>query len=286
MITDKDTNIVYFSELLKSNPKYTDTCKRITDVLDANHVIYKFLPCTKDIWARDYMPIQISKDKFIEYRYDPDYLQGIEIRRREVKTYPDMVCDALNLKTIKTDIILDGGNVIKSSQSVILTDKIFIENKRSYKSKELIEKLKQLFEVEKVIIIPWDIPEEYGHADGMLRFINENTVFINGYFDHYNNDFKNKLFGTLDENGIICKKLSFNVPKADKRNWAYINYLQTKDIILLPKFGIDEDEQALEQFKEQFKEYAANNKIIQLEIPEIVKNNGAFNCISWNILAA
>jgi len=62
--------------------------------------------------------------------------------------------------------------------------------------------------------------------------------------------------------------------------------LQTKDVILLPKFGIDEDEQALEQFKKQFKEYAANNKIIQLEIPEIVKNNGAFNCISWNILAA
>lgn len=283
MITDKETDFIYFSELLKSDSKFTETCRQITDILDANQINYEFLPSTKDIWARDYMPIQVTKDKLIEYRYDPDYLQGIAKGRRDLKTYSDIVCDFLSLKTIKTDIILDGGNVIKGSSRVILTDKIVEENKRHYKRQPLIEKLKQLFEVEKVIIIPWDKGEEYGHADGMVRFINDNTVLINEDFDNYEKDFKKKFFGAFRDNNILCEKLSFKVSKKDKRRWAYLNYLQMEDIILLPKFGIDEDEQALEQFKTFFPEYALRDRIIQVFANPLVKEGGAFNCITWNI---
>src|SRR5690606_17425359 len=107
-----------------------------------------FLPETKDIWARDYMPIQISKDKFIEYRYDPDYLQGTGKNRRELKTYPDIVCDAIKLPTEKTDIILDGGNVVKSKNTIILTDKVVVENNRKYDKHQLLDKLHEVFEVE------------------------------------------------------------------------------------------------------------------------------------------
>lgn len=87
MVIDKETNIVYFSELLKSDSRYEETCNKITEVLDKYQVRYCFLNGTKDIWARDYMPIQVSTEKFIEYRYDPDYLQGIEKGRRDLKTY-------------------------------------------------------------------------------------------------------------------------------------------------------------------------------------------------------
>ena len=117
----------------------------------------------------------------------------------------------------------------------------------------------------------------------MVRFINENTVLINGYFDSYINDFKDKLFGELKDNEIVWKKLTFKVPKEDKRNWAYINYLQTKDLILLPKLGIDEDEQAFDQFKDLFPEYAYKDKIFQVNVGDILKKGGALNCISWTI---
>ena len=32
----------------------------------------------------------------------------------------------------------------------------------------------------------------------------------------------------------------------DERNWTILNFLQTKDLILLQKFGIEEDYLALE----------------------------------------
>ena len=126
MISDKNTNKIYFSEKLKVD--YPKVCMSIESVLNSNNVSYEFLPKTKDIWARDYMPIQVSKGKFVEFRYDPDYLQGKYKGYRDLKTYPDIVCNELGIETIKSDIILDGGNVIKSDNCVILTDKIVVEN--------------------------------------------------------------------------------------------------------------------------------------------------------------
>jgi len=78
MISDNQANKVYFSELLKSDLRFKATCNEITKILDSYEVRCEFLDKTKDIWARDYMPIQVSENKFVEYRYDPDYLLSTE----------------------------------------------------------------------------------------------------------------------------------------------------------------------------------------------------------------
>jgi len=282
MISDKDTNIVYFSNLLKEDSRFSETCSQICKILDSSKIKTEFLSNTKDIWARDYMPIQVSENKFIEFRYDPDYLQGVEKGFRDLKTYPDIVCDKINLKTIKTDIILDGGNVVKSANAIILTDKILDENKRTYNKTELLYKLHEHFEVDKVILIPWDKEERYGHADGMVRFVDDQTVLLNWYIGLDNCKYRSKLLNAFKENGINCVFLKLDaLNKNDKFNWAYINFLQTSEILLLPKFDIAEDNQALEQIKQYFPDYAKEEKIKQVDCTEIVKNDGALNCISW-----
>ncbi|UBM61546.1 agmatine deiminase family protein [Candidatus Sulfidibacterium hydrothermale] len=184
MITDFETNTIYFSERLKTDKRFTKTFKEITSVLKSIGIEPKLLPKTKDIWARDYMPIQVTKEKFIEYRYDPDYLQKAEKGYRNLKSYPDIVCDLIQLTTEKSDIILDGGNVVKSNNCLILTDKVVVENRLSYSKTELIKKLKRIFKVEKIILIPWDKKERFGHSDGVLRFINSNTVLISEIYEY------------------------------------------------------------------------------------------------------
>lgn len=280
MITDNESITVYFSSLLKSDPEYSKTCFTITKSLDSCGVNYHFLPNTKDIWARDYMPIQVSEDRFIEYKYDPDYLQAL--KWRHLKTYPDMVCEAIKINTIKTDIILDGGNVIKSSSSVIMTDKVIKENKKKYTRENLSDELRRLFEIDKIIFIPWDKNEPYGHADGMIRFIDDHNAVINDYSD-YDEKFKNSLYSVLDENGITCHTLKYEVINPDDRNWAYINFLQTKDILLLPGLSIEEDRQAMEQFEKLFPDYAEKGRIIQIDVSPFVAEGGALDCISWTV---
>ena len=278
MISDKSTNTIYFSELLKTDNRFACTFEEINNILKKFGGKPKLLPKTNDIWARDYMPIQVSKTKFIEYRYDPDYLQGNRKGRRDIKTYPDLVCDSIKIRTEKSDIILDGGNIVKSEKAIVLTDKVLEENKYSYTKKQLIDRLKEIFELDKIVLIPWDRMEQFGHADGMLRFIDEETVLINNL---YEND--TILNSRLKQSGLKCEFLRYNVDKHDKRNWAYLNFLQTKDLILIPKFEIEEDEQAIEQIMSFYPDYSRNKRIDSVDMTEVVKHGGALNCITWTI---
>jgi agmatine/peptidylarginine deiminase len=274
MITEAQTNFVYFSELLNSRPEFKAFSTQLTNILDKHKIRYGFLPDTNDIWCRDFMPIQVSNKKFIEYRYDPDYLQS---KKEKInKTYPDIVCDALQLKTIKTGLILDGGNIIKASDKIILTDKVLIENKHQYSRDQVVSILKTLFEINLVIFIPWDREnEEYGHADGMIRFIDDNKVLINGYFKVYNPKFKKAFFSALSNHNLDYTELNFNVPSPNENlNWGYINYLQMKDLLLIPKFGIEEDQQALKQISQVFPEYAAKEQIETIDASVIINTAG------------
>ena len=112
MINDNQTNMVYFSAILKENP-FTAFCNNLVSILQKHGILFRFLENTADIWCRDYMPVQVREDKFIEYVYDPDYLKG---RRSHLRSDASVVCRSAGIKTIKTDIVLDGSNIIKYNQ--------------------------------------------------------------------------------------------------------------------------------------------------------------------------
>lgn len=282
MIADWQTNKIYLSVIL--NEKFPKTFKNLVEKLKDHNYKPDMLEKTFDIWARDYMPIQVSNNKFIEYRYDPDYLQGNSDKeeRRELKTYPDIVCDAIGLKTVKTDVIIDGGNVVKSENAIILTDKVVWENKRHYSEKQLIKKLYDLFEVDKVVLIPRDKKCEFGHADGMLRFINNEKVLISGFYETANDELKKWILNSLEKAKIDCEWLKVS-EKEIEDNIAYINFLQTKDLILIPSLNRPEDDEAIKQISKHFPEYSSKNRIDRVDMREVFQFDGALNCISWTI---
>jgi len=276
MIPDWRTNKVYFSGCLEID--YSTSHANILNALNTLQIEPLYLTDTKDVWARDYMPIQLGKDKFIEYRYDPDYLQGKSKGYRDLKTYPDIVCNRNNLPTTtKSDLLLDGGNLVKSENSIILTDKVAIENRLT--KTETINRLKRTFEVDTVVLIPWYKKEKFGHSDGVVRFINNNTVLL-----HEVDKTNSTLTRKLRESKLDVIWLEFEGKKNKKLNWAYINFLQMDNAILVPKLNIEEDEQALEQIQKHFKSFVDTKRIVQVEIRDIVETGGgALNCISWTI---
>lgn len=281
MIADKDTNFVYFSQLLASTTKFEHSCKNIIQILDESGVNYGFLKGTKDIWTRDFMPIQVEQDLNIEYIYDPNYLQGKKWRK--IKSYSHLVCEINGIPTKRTDLIIDGGNVIKSGDAVIMTEKVISENLENYPRDQIIGKLKELFQTDKLALIPQDKDDPYGHADGMVRFIDERTVLVQGYYDSYDPKFKDQFFGQLDNIGLSFKKMKFNVENEDERSWAYMNFLQTDKLILVPAFGIPEDAQAMEQIR-SFYSYYKHSQIKNVDMSVIVEDGGALNCISWTVM--
>ena len=267
LLTDKESNIVYFSEWVKDFACYDG----IIEKLNKHHIKYDLLRHTRDYWVRDFMPIQIRETEFIQYKYNPNYLQ----KDQYYITDPDKCCNPLGISTKKIEIVLDGGNIVKCSDCIIMTDKVFVENNHLSKM-QLINILENYFRCE-IIFIPWDRYEKYGHTDGMVRFIEDKKVLLNNYIN-FDKSLRNRIISDL-QNKFEIIELEYSVPKLFIHSWAYINYLQVGKFILLPALGTPEDEQAYEQFSEVFSDY----QIEQVDVSEIVKLGGALNCISWNV---
>ena len=65
-------------------------------------------------------------------------------------------------------------------------------------------------------------------------------------------------------------------------SWAYINMLQTHDVIIVPGLGLPTDREALEQIKELHPSY--EDRIYQVNIASIIEKwGGALNCLSWTL---
>lgn len=266
MIIDKQTDTVFFSRHLKRYKCW----KSIESALKENSIPFALLPETVDIWARDFMPIQIDKETFVNYIYNPDYLQD------EQEYITGDVCKCYDFAKLKDiDLVIDGGNFIKCDNKIIMTDKVFLENKKKSVS-EIKETIEKTFKRE-LVIIPWDRAEKYGHADGMVRFVEPGHVVINNYAD-FDKSLRKEIIAALAPHFPKISELQYGKNNRSK-SWAHINFLHIGNSIFVPQIGIPSDLMAIEQLEEIY----TGCTIVPVEANGIVNKGGALNCVSWNI---
>jgi agmatine deiminase len=280
MITDGQTNFLYLADTLAV--KFPAFYTQLQNMLDACVIPYRVLPETKDVWAIDYMPIQVTNDRFVQFVYNPDYLQNDgKTNWQQTITDSRAVCHRIKVKSEQSAIVLDGGNVIRSQKAVIMTAKVFRENP-GYEKRQLTRDLERLFEIETVIIIPEDPCDYTGHADGMVRFAGDNNVLVNRYGNRDDKRFRQRLRQALKEAGLMSIEVPYNPYENhsdDDANGVYINFLQMSGVIILPVFGKKEDEASVRLFEEVF----SGLTIKSVDSNDIAKEGGALNCISWNV---
>ena len=161
-----------------------------------------------------------------------------------------------------------------------MSDKVFKENPL-LSEKDLIKKLKDTLEIEKLFFVPWHKSDTIGHADGMLRFIDDETVLINNYKEE-KPEFQRAFRMALNNAGLDWEELPYNPYNYKPYTSAegiYVNYLQMRNIIIFPIFNQIEDDEAVKRIEQIFK----SHKIITLKCNEIAKKGGVLNCITWNI---
>ena len=177
MIRDGQTNFVFIADTLST--KYPEFAKEFVSKLEQAKIPFDVLPKTKDVWAVDYMPIQVSENKFVRFTYKPDYLISTKKWSRTISDV-DSICDSIGIQSIKSDIIIDGGNISRWNDKVLMTTKVFTENK-NIPELELIDQLKNLLDVNDIFFVPVENGDWLGHVDGMARFIANDTVLINDF---------------------------------------------------------------------------------------------------------
>lgn len=270
---------VYLSDLLKT--KHPVICQNLIEIFEKHNVKYSFIEGTNDIWCRDYMPIQIHTGKLIQFRYEPSYLKGKK-EYEDSRSDVDKICKINHLDVEKSNINLDGGNVLMCDRRAILSDRIYSENP-DIPREELRKELARLLDCEIIVIPSLNKTVDFtGHADGMVRFVNRNTVLGIKYDDKYKKDWWKNTQKVLDANNISFIEVPFFEDEPDPEHpesaiGVYVNYLEVNDLIVLPVFGRDEDEQMVSILKEQF----PGKAIEKINYNAIAKEGGLLNCTTW-----
>ena len=262
--------MLYFSSLLKTDLKYSSSAKNLFFALSDSGEKFTLFDGAKDIWARDFMPVKTKSGKYVSFRYEPSYLAGDPQLRTNFKTD---IAPHFVLPVTYSNINLDGGNVVfsPSKEKVIISDRVYSENPSWHKA-ELTAKLAKLLEAN-VIIIPSLKSDMTGHADGMVRFVDENTVVANAPLSPFG--FETKVKKALQNHGIEVLDFPYFDSNGDSAIGCYLNFLETGQAIFLPVFGVDTDNKAVQTAKHIF-----HKAIIPVNINEIAADGGLLNCIS------
>lgn len=264
--------MLLFSSLLTTTPRYQSPASRLFSALKTTGTPYQLLDRTKDIWLRDFMPVKTGSGKYVSFRYEPSYLN----RDPQLRTdFRQDIAPQFSLPVIYSDINLDGGNVVfsPSQQRVIISDRVFAENPDRDRA-DLIGALESLLEAE-VIIIPSLRSDMTGHADGMVRFLDENTIL--GNRTEYRYGLEQRIKTTLQSYGLTVLDFPYHPAKGTMdATGSYLNYLESEYYLFLPVFGIETDQEAMEKVSELFRK-----SIVPVNIAEIAKDGGCLNCISW-----
>lgn len=278
MITDKETNFVYLSDLLEE--QYPVFAKEFIGLLDKELVNYDFLMGTKDVWAVDYMPVQLARDEFIQFVYNPEYLRPK--KWCHLRTDPEPLYEQIGIIPYQSPLVVDGGNIVKGENIVIVTEKVFKEN-GSLRKVEVEYQLKNSLQIEKILFIPNEPGDFIGHTDGMIRFIDDKHVLLNDYpTSGAYRKLKDAIIKILESEEIEVTCLPYTAhsnQSPDNASGCYINYLELTDFIFVPIFGRKEDDEAQRIIQGCF----SGKKVIPVEACELAIQGGVLNCITWNI---
>lgn len=275
MIADWETNCVFLAGMLKV--QHHEVFKGLQQTLAAQGIEICQVKSARDIWARDFLPIRVAEREFVKFRYEPDYLKG---EHEHLVTGDEVIQSIRGLgKCHRSDIILDGGNVVASGSKAILTDKIYKENSKWPRAK-LRAKLQKLLHVDELVIIPKLPFDPIGHADGTVRFINEATVLVNDY-RRSEPAYHERLLKILKRHNLEVEvlphrsvtRIRSGIPSAVG---LHLNFLRTDKVLVVPTFGVRKDAAALRKLEAVF----PGIPLVPLNCHDLAEEGGVLNCVS------
>ncbi len=267
-------DIVY---LPKHDMLVEDFFIELMKAFDLHNIEYRRLEENKDFWLRDFMPIQLSKDELLMYRYFPSYLKNhkyIHTVSDPEKVYLET---KLEMNVNRTDLVIDGGNVLLGKDYLIMTDRVLSENP-DMSEQAVRTELMRAFRVPEVIFIPVMPYDMFGHTDGLIRTVSGCKLAL---ADLQDTKYIKKIKKILDANGFEYEMIPDNVHTNfyPISAWGvYTNYLELSNFVIVPEFNCEDDEMARIIIEELY-----NKPAIGVNADKVCGFGGVINCCTWNI---
>ncbi|MEX0980494.1 MAG: agmatine deiminase family protein [Bacteroidales bacterium] len=250
----------------------------------------------KNEWCRDYMPVVTRENQLVQFKYAPGYMTDTTKWSERIPDHSKIHREH-NLQCINAiDIKLDGGAIEIYGKQGIISDRVFRDNPGN--EKDLIEKIQNYLSLDRIIVVPQYPYDFTGHVDGMVRFIDNETVLINDLSEEMKllaegeKEKKNiprckliknwyySFLMTFHNAGLKTEILPSNYAKneSDKYgNGIYLNFLRLLDLIVMPSYN-----------DKKFDDAAKNKlmvlyerEVITIDASKLAREGGMINCVTW-----
>ena len=275
MVNESDSNKLFITDLLLIH--HPTIAKTIIETCCLHDIDVSIINHANDYWCRDFMPLQINKNKFVQFVYDPSYYKYKNYRH--LKTDVEELNNSLAGEIIFSDIVLDGGNIRSYNNTAIISEKVFRDNP-VYPKQTLINELINLLKLDKIVFVPTVPYDITGHSDGMVKFINEDSIFLNDFSKTCSYTYLKKLHKALKGFNIVRMTNEFHRNKLkDDATGDYINMIVVKELVFLSCYGYPSDELALRNVQAAF----PNHAIVQVVTNDLATKGGILHCATWNL---
>lgn len=271
-----------------------------------------------DSWARDNTLLFMSNGKNIkavDYGFNawggsvdglyPYYLDDNNLGKFLIDYFK---CDSIS----KKDFILEGGSIHSDGEGCLITTEacLLSKGRNSSLTKDEIElELKNTLGIDKVLWIPHGIynDETNEHVDNVCCFLapgvvalasceDENDIQYQYYMEAYNylsnaTDSKGRkleivnipvpktLYMTSEEAKGLEISDAIERPENNRLAGSYINFYMSDKFVLVPQFGVEEDEIALNILKK----YYPNKDVYGIKSREILLAGGNIHCVTMQV---
>ena len=248
---------------------------------------------TDDTWARDCSALCIQNAKTIELLDFEFTAWGGKFEANRDNLMSQAISKHYSKKLLNVEFALEGGAIESNGEGVILTTSACLNNSNRNRDLNVLQrdtKLKEFFDAKEVLYLNHGYlagDDTDSHIDTLARFISSNVVMYVACKDTKDEHFS-ELHLMEQELQAIAKTHNYTLialpmPTAlyyenERLPATYANFLFVNGAVLVPTYGVKEDEEALKIFRETFKD----REVIGIDCSVLVRQHGSLHCVSMN----
>ncbi len=234
----------------------------------------------RDIWMRDFTTVNPMQP--VQFTYT--WASMTQKQSKDVQKSFSRFADRYHIQRAKTDLMLDGGNLVDDYAGRVITTTRFMEdNELSYN--EAKQELKVTLGATEVAILEPD-EEVLAHSDGMVSWVDKNTLLVNDYSKtpSFRTTVMKELKAAFPTAKIVEVPVEYKTnPKGQWEGFesacgVNLNATVTHNNIYVPTFNMPHDQKALTIIKQN-----TSKKVIPVNAESVCPMGGSVRCLTWQV---
>ena len=235
-----------------------------------------------DIWMRDFTVLNANQP--VMFRYSAAGQGHSQKDADAVQEAFAAVAVEAGITFDETDLINDGGNFVDDYAGNVVISKKFLKD-NNLSEDQARNEVSKVTNVKNIAFVEADEQGGLEHADGVVSFVDENTLMINSYPE--DKAYADQLKASLRLGLPNVQIHEIVTPYDDRKIYderfgsacgLYTNALVTPKRIYFPQFGIPEDTIALEQIKA-----VASREVVPVASHQVCNMGGGVRCMSLQL---